>query len=89
MAVSFSDGLCPLRRFEQVPGRHIQGLSQALNVGKRDVPARSLNRRHIGPIQLALQSQSLLGPPLLHPKQAHPVPKNLAEIVGIGQTSGT
>ena len=68
---SFGGGLsgsfaCGLDRllwgFEQGPGLHAQGLSQALDVGQGDVPAAALNRRDIGAVQVALVSQALLGP---------------------------
>ena len=76
---------CMLWSSEQHPNLCVQGLSQALHVGERHIPARTLHGRHIGPVQFAFQGQALLRPTSLHPLETYPIRQDITQIVWIGQ----
>lgn len=71
-----------VRREQQSPWLSTEGFRQTVNVGKRDVPARTFHRRHIGPVKVAFQAQVFLRPLLLNAEQADVVGQYCTNVVG-------
>ena len=74
-----------LRRSQQGPDLHPQSLGKAFHVGERHIPARTLHRRYIRPVEFAFQRQALLRPTFFHTFETHPIRQDITQIVWIGQ----
>src|SRR3989344_492312 len=73
---------------QRPPGFAPQGYRDSLDVGKRDIPSRTLHRRNIGPIEFALEREPFLRPAFFYPKQPNPVAEHVSDVLRIGQFGG-